>query len=890
MTDLHNLTDPLTDRELEILSLLVDGLSNREIAAQLHLAYDTIKFYNSQIYSKLGVNNRKNAIASAETLGLLDTTGDKPQSTSKHNLPESVTEFVGRKQEIHELVQLIEIKRLITILAPGGMGKTRLSLAVAKMQIGLYTDGVFFVPLAPLSTPNDIVTTIAENIAFVFHGENPPAHQLAHFLKDRNMLLVLDNFEHLLDGAGLVSDIIASTANIRIIVTSRERLNLRGENVYSLRGLEFPTWETPADALEYDAVKLFVQSANRARADFELSPGDLNFLARICRLTEGMPLGIELAAGWVDLLSLEKIAAEIQRGLDILETEHRDVPERHRSVLATFNYTWERLEPTQQAIFMKLSVFRGGFTVEAAESIAGANLRQLRKLANKSLIQPLPNDRYNIHELLRQFGAGKLEASGELVAIQATHATFYADFLHQRTPDIKGRRQLEGLNEIEADFDNIRVAWEFAIEQVDYQLLDQMAEALILFCEMRGHRQEGIVMSSHVLNIVPDKADHANYIRWNRLRARHAQLWLSFQNPGSANRVRDDIERSLAYARGQQDESTVILCEWLLGMTFQYQIDEQTQLVIAINSLPMLQRALENDFSEDDLYYRCRILLSIERTMVTTSTPWHDIEPYFRERLALTEHLDDQWSLTQIYAHGAFRYIQTGDWEANIDSWQQALTISRKYGSLTNISGAAGFLALYTFESGDFVSASILADEAYQIAYDSNNIHPIGRASIAMTAIELVTTDSVSDMWLERLKSAYNRGAQMYWVPYTEWLFALVAWHTGDIETASQHLYKSLDIFKYLYRVPETIMCLPIAAFILSDQGQPEWAVELINRALSEHRLKSGWMHEWSRLDQLRADLQRELGATAYQTAWERGKQLDMETVVDELLEVFSEA
>ena len=320
-----------------------------------------MKWNNSEIYGKLGVKNRDEAIERATALGLLDNNidPDATRSTVQHNLPESVTRFIGRKQEIHDLSQLLsnEDKRLITILASGGMGKTRLSMEVARAKIGDFSDGMYFVPLAPLTSASDIVTTIAENIGFRFSGENPPEQQLINYLKDSEMLLILDNFEHLLEGAGLVSDIIKSTPDIKIIVTSRERLNLRGEHIYRLRGLQFPTWETPDHAMDYDAVKLFVQSAKRIRADFELHTDDLDFMARICRLTAGMPLGIELAAGWVDLLSLEKIADEIQKGIDILETDLRDVPERQQSIRVVFEQTWDRLTEDEQAVFAKLSIF-----------------------------------------------------------------------------------------------------------------------------------------------------------------------------------------------------------------------------------------------------------------------------------------------------------------------------------------------------------------------------------------------------------------------------------------------------------------------------------------------------------------------------------------------------
>ncbi|MBK8025246.1 MAG: hypothetical protein IPK19_28630 [Chloroflexi bacterium] len=490
-TPFSNGTDPLNQREREILACMAEGLSNQEIAARLVLAGNTVRWYNSQIYSKLGVSNRDEAVQQARALGLLDPTPETLAREGKHNLPEPATDFVGRRREMRELQALIADQRLVTILAAGGMGKTRLSMEIARTQVGAFSDGVYFVPLAPLSAPNDIVTTIADTIGFVFHGQTPPTQQLVSFLKDRAMLLMLDNFEHLMEGAGLISDIIKYTSNIKIIVTSRERLNLQGENVYGLRGLVFPTWETPEDAMEYDAVKLFLQSAKHVRSDFELHPDDRGFLARICRLTAGMPLGIELAAGWVDVLSLEQIAGELQRGIDILETEMRDLPERHRSLRATFEQTWTRLTPDEQAAFARLSVFRGGFTLEAAEAVAGATIRHLRKLAQKSLVQSEANERYSIHELLRQFGEDKWAETEELRVIQGKHAAFFADFMAERDRDMRSKRQIEALKLIEPDFENVRSAWQVVVSHQTWDQLPKFLHSLWFYLDMRNSAQAG---------------------------------------------------------------------------------------------------------------------------------------------------------------------------------------------------------------------------------------------------------------------------------------------------------------------------------------------------------------------------------------------------------------
>ena len=475
---------------------------------------------------------------------------------NRHNLPKQSTAFVGRQRELRSLMEFLTTPgvTLVTILAPGGMGKTRLALAAGEQQIANFADGVFFVPLAPLSSANDLVTAIAENIGLSFYGENAPAQQLIDFLRERSMLLVLDNFEHLLEGAPLVADIIQSAPGIRVLVTSRERLNLRAETVYGLSGLDFPTWETPEDALEYEAVTLFMQSAQRVRPDFTIHADTLDDLARICRLTAGMPLGIELTAGWVDVLSLEQIAAELQRGLDILETDLRDVPERQRSLRVTFEHTWERLTEEEQAIFMRLSVFRGGFTVEAARAVAEADLRSLRKLANKALVQVSPTGRHDIHELLRQFGAEKLAVSAEQSHVEAKHATFFADFMLERKQDIRTNRQLEALALIDSDFENVRVAWLRTVDQQTWDMLPKFLHSLWFYLDMRTRGQLGVELlefATRTLELAP--ASDKTYLALGRMLVRLAWFYNDTGFTERAAAIADEAIRILRQNDSPED-------------------------------------------------------------------------------------------------------------------------------------------------------------------------------------------------------------------------------------------------------------------------------------------------------------------------------------------------
>jgi predicted ATPase/DNA-binding CsgD family transcriptional regulator len=503
--------DSLNQREKEILACLVEGLSNQEIANHLHLALRTVKWYNSQIYSKLEVSNRRGAVNQAQRL---NNHSGQAASHTRHNLQHQPTQFIGRQLELSDLSTLIKKQdtRLVTILAPGGMGKTRLALAGARQQLGNFKDGVFFVSLAPLSAPSGIVTSIAESIGFSFYGENPPLQQLTGYLRDREMLLVLDNFEHLLNGALLVSEILRETPGVCILVTSRERLNLHGESLYILRGLDFPAQETIEDAQSYDAFKLFIESARRVRTDFTCQPDDLAFIVRICQLTGGMPLGIELAAGWVDVLSVQQIAEEVQQGIDILETDFHDIPERHRSMRGTFERTWIRLSEEEKAVFRRLSVFRNGFTFPAANTIASASPVNLRRLVQKALILPAEDGRYTIHELLRQFGMGKLAESGELLAVQAGHAAYYTGFMAERKGKIKTNLQLEALKLIDLDFENVRTAWIYLVRAQQWEHLSQFLFSLWFYCNVHTRGQEAldlIVHAEKALRMAPPSAASA---------------------------------------------------------------------------------------------------------------------------------------------------------------------------------------------------------------------------------------------------------------------------------------------------------------------------------------------------------------------------------------------
>nr|MBA3873065.1 hypothetical protein [Anaerolineae bacterium] len=535
--------------------------------------------------------------------------------------------------------------------------------------------GVIFVPLASLNSAADIVTTIAENIGFSFYGEHLPAQQMIDFLRERSMLLVLDNFEHLLDGAPLVADIVQNAPNVKLLVTSREKLNLSGEMIFAMSGLDFPEWETLADAMEYDAVKLFMQSAHRVRSDFALQADDLVNLARICRLTEGMPLALVLAAGWVDVLSLQQIAAEIKHGIDILETEMRDVPERHRSVRATFDLTWGRLTDGEQCALMRLSVFRGGFTVEAAQAVADADVRNLRKLANQALVQVSPDGRHDIHDLLRQFSAEKLAASGEQSEIQARHAAFFIEFMAQRQQDINTNRQLEALALIDPDFKNVRGAWHFAVNQHDWDALPKVLHSLWFYCDIRSRGQKAVeLLEEAVRGLQSQPSTVITQLASGRILAR---LGWFYNDIGFAERAANTCDEAIRILR--QHDSPQDLVAALYGRQklagFLYQPD------IALSAS---HEGLRIARAIGDRSWEGNFLLGIGWANIVNNDLTAALQSA-EEGLAILEAVGNRWGIGLAYSLLGRIKADQHDYEQAAQWFEKALIFSETFGHLYGI-------------------------------------------------------------------------------------------------------------------------------------------------------------------------------------------------------------
>jgi predicted ATPase len=580
-------------------------------------------------------------------LGLLASTARPP-----HNLPAQPSPFVGRELELSLLAQYLAEPetRVITIVGPGGIGKTRLALAAALAQVNSqrnphpFAQGIYFVSLAGLTTADLLFPAIAEAAGLQFQKGDPPQAQLIRFLAPKAMLLALDNFEHLLAGLPLIEAIGQAAPAVKLLVTSRARLNLHVEQLLPLGGLDVPD-ETPAgESLTpgqlsgYSAIQLFGQCARRVRPDFALTTDNQSDVLTICRLVEGIPLGIVLAAAWMGALTTAEIAAEMSRDSDFLAAEMADTPARQRSLRAAFNHSWQLLSQREQKVFAQLSVFHGSFSREAAQAVAGAALRDLQALLNKSLLIRTPAGRYQMHELLRQYAAEQLAQTREVeMGVRDRHSAYFCAFLHERTRDWCTGRQIEAIRAVAKEADKIRQAWQWALAQGEWPRLLQAMDSWWWYHQLHARYKDFNFCCQAIIRTMGSQAAGGAALSPDSLRLWvRALAWLaeSEDNPG---------DPSLRL----QEAMTLLERPELVGQ------DIRLEKVLTLQAQAHWLASKDNVQKAQQLFEQC---------------------------LALFEELGAQWHIAEILMGLGSMAWRTGNYDLALERLESALAIQQKLG------------------------------------------------------------------------------------------------------------------------------------------------------------------------------------------------------------------
>ena len=656
-------------------------------------------------------------------------------SVSPHNLPQQPTPFIGREEELVALDDLLADSetRLITIVGPGGMGKTRLALAAAEGQLtrtGVFSDGIFFVHLAPLRTTDQMIPALADALNFSLEGswqENrpdrmlsdsrPAREQLLDYLRHKKLLLVLDNFEHLLEGVALVTEILEAAAQVQVLVTSRERLQLREEQVYPIQGFEFPTWETPEDALQYTAVRLFLQAAHRVQPNFTLTTADLTSLTHICQAVGGMPLGLELAASWVDMLSLSDIATELQNSLDLLETDVRNMPQRHRSIRAVFDYSWQQLTETEQAIFVQFAVFRGGFSRVAAQKITGTSIRTLANLVNKSFLQyNQQQDRYILHELMRQYAAEKLTGDEEAaMAIRNQHSHYYCAALKHQEHKIRIGNPQEALIQIEADQENARAAWYWAVEQATITNVDRAINGLCIFYDWRDRFHDGKTIckaASQKLRQLPASPTTQRVLA-------KTLIWYGrfLSYTGQPDAIKTIAQEAISLLEQAEQAGEDVRAErafaLLISRSFlPFEADNRQKVWERIEQSLVLFRQLGDQWGEFNAY---DALGHVARHMGN----YHEAKHRFERNLTVARSQQNQWEIIRALEQLGWVARDLVAYDEAQQLFEECLALSRTENNLWGMNRAFEALAYLAIFQGAFAIGSRCLQQAYAISRDN---------------------------------------------------------------------------------------------------------------------------------------------------------------------------
>ena len=484
-------------REIEILQLISRGDSNREIANKLHLSIETIKWYNKQMFMKLDVKNRVQLINEAAGLSLLqtkwiDSTNERPEAIG--NLPVQLTSFVGRRNQITEIKALIRNNRLVVLTGAGGSGKTSLALKVGETLEGEFINGVWLVKLADIQDPSLVPLEILKSLGISERANSNLGEVIEQYISNKNLLLIIDNLEHLLEGASFFMKLLSAAPKLHILGTSRERLHVYGEQEYLVTPLDLPN---PAHhnsrelITNIESVDLFIKRAKDADPTiFSDENFSLEDLSQICVLLDGLPLAIELSAPMVKTFSLKEIADRIEYSLDAVPKGPRNLHRRQQTIRATIQWSYNLLDPTEKRVFIRMAVFNGGVPLKVIKAICGIGISRdigniLFTLVNKNLLQAHERQDGNIHfhllETVRKFGLDKLIELNSYNQLADRHAEYFVDLAKQASIELRGSDQIVWISQMNALRENFRTALKWVIEKKDTESALRFAHHLFEF-------------------------------------------------------------------------------------------------------------------------------------------------------------------------------------------------------------------------------------------------------------------------------------------------------------------------------------------------------------------------------------------------------------------------
>ncbi|MEM7737944.1 MAG: tetratricopeptide repeat protein [Deinococcota bacterium] len=662
---------------------------------------------------------------------------------SRHNLPTQLTPFVGRNGEQQRIAEQLADPacRLLTLIAPGGVGKTRLALAVAHALLAHVEDGVYAVTFASVRLAENMIYAITNALELKLSGQKDAKAQLIEHLYDKKILLVLDNLEHLSDGVVLISELLEAAPNLKVLATSRERLHLQAEWLFDLRGLSYPDVpisdnnDLNSDALDldaldiktYDALTLFSQRAKRVQADFELDALTLVPVIRLCQLVAGMPLALELAASWLRLLSLEEIVSELEQGLDLLESSTRDTPERHQSIRAVFDTSWQLLSMQEQTVLSKLAMFQGGFSREAARTVAGATLPILAGIVHKSFLMLLPSGRYERHPLVFQYSLEKLKASATYRDVQQDYQNYYIQALQSWGQALREGKQAATLKLLEAELANIRAVFQLASAEHNVANLHHAFKALETYFIQAGKFREGLELFE-AARVALTKQDDTSELARAKLLNYQAHFYYRL---GEYHKALTSAQQGTEVSRCINDKQHLRNGLNMQGITFIQQGDY-------LEAKHYLQEAC--DLAKAD--NATRVLANYTNNLgmaVTELGSYDEAECLYLEAKSINEAIGNHISKTRNLNNLGDVNLLKQDFKKAQTFFEEGLALAKEMGFQQPLPHLLNGLASSALGLADYPEAVRLAQEALQVARQSGEtsiqieaLHNLGKLNLAL--------------------------------------------------------------------------------------------------------------------------------------------------------------
>ncbi|MBP7998286.1 MAG: tetratricopeptide repeat protein [Chloroflexi bacterium] len=595
-------------------------------------------------------------------------------------LPQPGTPFFGRTTLLETLSQIVlnPAHRLITLAGGGGMGKTRLAIALAQRLQRQFTHGASFVPLATIAEADEkvMVQVIAAAVGYIFTGTNDPVIELLTSFQAQHHLLVLDNFEHLLDNTPVVTRLLDAAPHLTIVVTSRHPLNLPDEQVYPIAGLGLPQHEGDAAA---DSVQLFIERATRTGARFTLDETTLAHITRISGFLQGWPLALELAASWINEFSLAEIENTLIQHLERLHTQYRDIVDRHKSMTAVLGWSYTLLAMPLRQLLGQLSVFQGGWTEEAAMAIAGVTPALMQGLHQHAFIEKQADGRFSMHELVRQFAQSHVKPQDD---VAAAHSHYYLHWLKDQSPYLLGAEPQISLPVVGLELNNIRKAWYWALKEGQFTWINECVVPLVRYYTMKGLTStalldlgaaaEQIQKTISPLSTISSPRSYQFYREWQRQLALAGLLWaeqaIFYLRSGAIEAATAAADRAWVIGQQTQDRTTLSRSLQARGSLLSLQ-GESRQARETLSSGAALAQAV----GQERIAAEC--LLRLVRPKVTTSA-------YLDEARIIAYRLNDSWLKNEVArSSGGVAFYEGQLWQA-YEYWQENLSYSRQFANI----------------------------------------------------------------------------------------------------------------------------------------------------------------------------------------------------------------